>query len=1031
MKLPEFAVARPTTVLMIFFAILLIGGFCLTQLPVDLLPEMDLPAISVVTTYPGAGAEDVETKVTELLEDRLATVPELKHITSTSKEGISVITLQFEWGTDLDTRANEVRDTIGFAEILLPDDADDPLVLKFDVSRFPIMVFGVRAEESYPRLKEIAEDEIADPLKRLPGVGGVIIRGALERQINIRFDRQRLASYGLTPQDIVRKVTNENETLPGGNIKQGLTDYLVRVPGEFKDVAPMRRIVLASQDGSVVRLGDVATVEDAYQEPTEYVRVNRQRGIILMLQKQSGANTVQVARRVHRRLEQVRKRLPPDVSITVAMDSSEDILRTIRDLTRTLLIGGGLSVLVVLVFLRRVRATFVIALTLPFSLILTFIGVFFLGYTINMMTLFGMTIGVGMVVDNAIVILENITRHREEGERPREAAVYGASEVAMAITASTLTTVCIFFPIIFVKGITRIIFAEFAVMVSIVLLGSLFSALTLTPMLSSKFLLKEGREARGGPLFRALGRAFDALSRFYGSLLGWTLRHRLVVVGGAVALFVGSLGLVPLIGSEFMPEEDVATLRGTLHLPVGTRVEETARVMARVDALVREEIDDSERVMCWWRCGQSQEGIASVFGEEGSHIGEFGVKLVPKVERGRVVKEIAAAVRRRLEAIRSVERIEKLRLETGDPMAGFILGGQQAVTVNIIGDDLEVTDRLAERIKGITQSIPGAVDVTVSRVKGKPELWVEVDRDRASALGLNVHDIADTVRASFYGREASKYRVHGEEYDIFVRLQEEDRDQFADLAETPVRLPAGGVVQVGNLADVGVRLGPVEIERKDQSRIVNVGAAVQKRSLGEVVADLEEKLEGIDVPRGVEIKMAGRTEEQRESFFWLRLALGVGLVLVYMVMASQFESLRDPFVIMFSVPFAFVGVIWAVFLGDHNLSVIVFIGLLMLVGIVVNNAIVLVDYTNILRARGVGLFEAVRQAGQTRLRPVLMTALTTIVALLPMAFTSGQSSEVWNPLGLTVLGGLLVSTLITLFLVPTLYTVFERRRALR
>jgi len=1032
MNLPELSVRKPVTTLMVFFGILIVGGFCLTQLPIDLFPEMSLPALSVLTRYAGAGAEDVETKVTKLLEDRLSTTPELKHIASTSKEGVSLIRLIFEWGTDLDTRANDVRDRIGFAKILLPDDAEDPLVLKFDVSNFPIMVYGATARENFLGLKKILEDEVADPLKRVPGVGAVIIRGgAFERQVNIEFDRRRLASYGLTPQDIVRTVGLENQTIPGGNIKQGLTDYLVRVPGEFRQVEPMKRIVVASRNGSVVRLGDVALVEFGFEERSQHVRVNGDHGLIFMVQKQSGANTVQVAHGVQRRLAEIQKRLPPDVRLALLMDSSEDVLRTIYDMTYSLLYGGGLAVLVVLVFLRRVPATFVVALTIPFSLILTFILVFFFGYTINMMTLFGMTIGVGMVVDNAIVILENVTRHREEGERPAEAAVYGSSEVAMAITASTLTTVCIFFPIIFVKGVSRILFTEFAVVVSVVLLGSLFSALTLTPMLSATLMGREDRERRPGWFFRVSERGFDALAERYAALLGWALRHRWLVVGLAVAIFGGSVALVPLIGSEFMPEEDRALLRGSVHLPVGTRVEETARVMATIETILREEIPEREREMTYWTCGQSKEAISSIFSEEGPHIGEFGVKLVPKVRRSRLVKEIAESVRKRIDAIRSVSRMEKYRLDTADPMAGFILGGGQPLTVDIIGDDLEATDALAAKIKTLAEAIPGTVDVSVSRVKGKPELWVNVDRDRAAALGLNVYDIADTIRASFYGREAGKYRIGGDEYNIFVRLIERDRTHVADLASTPIRLPSGQLIQVGNVADVAFQLGPVEIERKDQSRIINVGGNVRTRSLGEVVADLEAQIARLDIPQGIEVKMAGQTEEQREAFLWLTLALGVGVLLVYMIMASQFESLVDPFVIMFSVPFAFVGVIWAMFLSGHNLSVIVFIGLLILVGVVVNNAIVLVDYTNILRARGLPLDAAVRQAGRTRLRPVLMTALTTIVALIPMAFARGQASEVWNPLGLTVLGGLLVSTLVTLVLVPTMYTIFEARRALQ
>lgn len=1028
MKLPEFSVRNPVTTLMMFLGALVVGGFCLTQLPIDLFPEMDLPAISVVTTYPGAAAEDVETKVTKVLEDRLATTPDLKHIVSTSKEDVSVIRMVFEWGSDLDTRANDIRDRIGFAKIFLPEDAEDPLVLKLDISNFPILFYGVEATESYGDLYKLIQDEVADPLKRIPGVGTVGIRGTSDRQVNIEFDRERLASYGLTPQDIVRAVSLENQTIPGGNVKQGLTDYLVRVPGEFKDVEPMKRIVLKASNGSVVRLGDVAKVEFGHREETQKVSVNGSKGLMFMIQKQSGANTVKVARAVKAALPTLQKRLPADVKISVIMDSSEDIERMLRDLANTLWQGGVLTVLVVLIFLRSVRGTFVIALTIPFSLILTFIMCYFLGYSINMMTMFGMIIAIGMIVDNAIVILENTARHREEGEGPREAAVYGASEVAMAVTASTATTVCIFFPVFFVKGITRVLLTEFAAVVTIVLLGSLFSALTLTPMLSSTLMAREDPRRRLGIFFRACERAMAALQTSYDGLLAWSLRHRVLILLASIAIFAGSFALTRFIGSEFMPEEDRAMLRGTLDMPVGTRVEETERVMRLMEQIVREEIPEAEREAIYWRCGQSVEGVQSVFGQEGSHIGEFGTKLVPINRRSRSVREIAEAIRRRIDAVKGTEGIAKYRLDTADWMSSLILGGGQPLSVEIVGDDDEATDPLAAEVRRLAAEVPGMVDVNVSRVKGKPELHVNVDRERASAVGLNVYDIADTIRASFYGRVASKYRIRGDEYDIFVRLMEKDRGRYEDIALTPIRTPGGQLVQVGNLASVEVRRGPVEIERKDQGRIVTVGGNVQRRSLGEAVADLAAKVAELNIPQGVEVKFAGQTEEQRESFFWLGLALAIGVILVYMVMASQFESLLDPFVIMFSVPFAFTGVILGLFLFGHNLSMVVFIGLMLLVGTVVNNAIVLVDYTNLLRARGHELFEAVRLAGRTRLRPVLMTAITTIAALIPMAFGKGQGAEVWNPLGVTVLAGLSVSTFITLIIVPVIYTLIERRR---
>ncbi|MBN2456480.1 MAG: efflux RND transporter permease subunit [Sedimentisphaerales bacterium] len=1027
MKLPGLSVKNPVTTLMIFIGVLIVGLMCLSLLPIDLLPEMDLPAITVITPYEGAAPQDVETKVTEVLERYLSTVPELKHITSTSKEDMSIITLAFEWGTDLETRANEVRDAVGLSKIELADEVDEPRVVKFDVSRFPIMVYGVLAKESYPKLEDILEDDIADPLKRLPGVAAASIRLTLHRQINVDLDRERLAAYGLTPQDVVHSVTNENKDTPAGNIKTGLTDYLIRVPGEFKEVRSMQQIVLTSYNGSIVKLSDVGTVTDGFKEIEQYIRINGKPGAILLIQKESGGNTAQVARAVRKRLEQLKKRLPADVKVINLMDSSEDVERTIHDLSQTLMIGGLLAMLIVLIFLRQWRATIVIGLTIPFSLVITLIVIYFFDYTINMMTLFGMTIGIGLVVDNAIVILENITRHRRLGERPKEGAVYGASEVAMAITASTLTTVCIFFPILFVQGIIKIFFTEFAIVVSVILLASLFSALTLTPMLSSTLMRKDSADYRKGAIFNKTESMFSSLSEKYTQLLDWSLNHRKVVIVSATSIFFASLLLLPSLGSEFMPKEDKAVIQGTVRLPAGTRVEETARVMEVLEGIVKEEVAADERLSTYARCGISSTKMMSVFGDEAPHIGVFGVKLVPKTQRSRIAEDIAAGLRKRIDRSKALLRIDRYSLNTGDPLEGMLLGGEKPLTVNIIGDDMDLTDQIADRIKKITQNTPGTVDVSISRVRGRPELWVDVDRDKASSMGLNVSDIGDTIRALFYGRKATKYRIKGDEYDIFVRLQDKYRQDIRNVAATPLRVPTGKLVRTDNVAETNIEFGPVEIIRKDQGRIVNVEGDVYQRSLGEVVSDIEAEIEKMKIPQGVEIQFAGQTEEQRESFFWLTVALIVGAALVYMVMASQFESLLHPFIVMFSIPFAYTGTIWFIFLGGHNMSVIVFIGLLMLTGIVVNNAIVLVDYINILRARGLPITQAIKQAGQTRLRPVLMTALTTIFALSPMAFTKGQSSEIWNPLGLTVMGGLIVSTLVTLVLIPTMYSLLEAR----
>lgn len=1027
MNLPELSVKNPITTLMTFFGAVMVGAMCLFLLPVDSMPEMDIPSISVITPYDGAAPEEVETKVTEVLERYLSTVPELKHIMSTSAEDRSMITLMFEWDTNLDARANEVRDAVGNAKMLLPDEIDEPRVVKFNISAFPIMVYGVMAKESYPRLEKILEDEIADPLKRLPGVGSASVNVPLRRQINVDVDRERLASFGLKPQDVVRSIINENKNTSAGNIKMGLTDYLVRIPGEFEDVKLMEQIVLAVKEGAIVRLSDVGTVEDGFKEIQRYVRVNQENGGIFFVQKQSEANTVKVARAVRKRMAELVKRLPPDVQIINVRDSAEDIERSISDLSNTLLVGGLLTMTVVLIFLRQWQATLIIGTTIPFSLLVSVVFMYFLDYTINMISLFAMIVGIGMIVDNSIVILENIVRHRESGERPREGAIYGSSEVAMAVTASTITTLCILFPILFVKGITKIIFSEFAVVISIVLISSLFSALTLTPMLSSVFLSKALDKSRQSKFFNKTEEWFNIISEKYANMLEWVLTHRKTVIILSVSIFLPSLVLVRFIGTEFTPEEDQAFLTGGIYLPVGTRVEETARVVREIEEIVYDEILPSERIATFTRCGVSESGT-SAFGEEAAHIGGFNIKLVPKVERKREVKEIAAALRRRIEQVRGPLRIEKFSLSTADPLSSIISGGNKPLSIDIVGDDMDVTDAVALKIKEIALSTPGAVDVTISRERGRPEIWVDVDREKASSIGLNVSEIGDTIRASFYGREASKYRILGDEYDIFVRLREADRIDVRDVQATPIRLPQGQLVRVDNVAQTSVGLGPVKIERKDRGRIVKVEGNAYGRSIGQVVADIENKVKDIQLPHGVEIYFAGQAEEQRESFFWLFIALFVGSVLVYMVMASQFESLLDPFVVMFSVPFGFTGAILAIFLGGHNISIVVFLGMLLLIGIVVNNAIVLVDYTNILRARGLPLNEAVRKAGQDRLRPVLMTAVTTIFGLMPMAFKSGQGSEIWNPMGLTIMGGLMVSTFVTLVLVPTIYSIFESRR---
>ena len=1030
MKLPEVSVRKPVTTLMVFFGIILVGAFCFLQMPLDLLPEMDIPMITVSTPYEGVGPAEIEEKVTRPLEKNLATVEDLRHIYSTSREGRSNIRLQFNWGTDLEARANDVRDAVDQTMRELPDDVERPRIYKLDITQFPVMVYGVYADESYPDLEDILENEVADLLEGVEGVAAVTVITPLRRQVNVDLDRERIAAIGMTPSDIARVVARENYQTSGGSIKMGDTDYLPRVPGEFKSVEPMNGIVVQTRDGAIVRLRDVGRATFGFKDLDMEVKVNGRRGGLLFVQKQSDANTVTTVRGVQRRLERIQAsgHLPADITLLPVMDGSDDILRMVRDLADTLWMGGLLAMLVVLIFLRQWRGTLIVGLTIPFSLISAGIVMYLMDYSINMLTLFAFIVAVGMVVDNAIVVLENIASHREDGESVEEAAIYGTDEVGMAVVASTITTLCIFFPLMFVQGMSRILFTPFAVVCSVVLAASLFTALTMTPMLASKLLTGAYQERhRGHWLFRMSEDVFNRLSEGYARLLEWSLGHRKIVLGTMVLLLLGSLALVPYIGFELMPEEDRGSIRGTIKLPVGTRYERTAEAVEAIYAEIIKEIPAEQIMAVFLRAGGGGGG-SPTGGDAGPHIGSFGVRLVPREERDRHVSEIADGIRRRVDRLMVRYGIESLDVDLSDPMAGLVAGGGgSGLSVEILGDDMDIADRLSKELLAKMQTIPGAVDLSLSRQDVAPEVWVNVDRDKASAMGLNVSDVADAVRLCVYGDTVSYYRVGGDEYDIVVRLRQSDREQLDDLGTIPLRVPSGDLIRVENVGEVVRTVGPLEIERKDQRRIVRVEGKTYGRSLGEVAADAEAILAQREVPEGFEVVVGGQVEEMRETFLWLTIALIIAVILVYMVMAAQFESLLHPFVVMFSVPFAFIGVIWALYFGGYTLSMVVFLGAMLLVGVVVNNAIVLVDYTNILRARGRTMQEAVREAGRDRLRPVLMTAITTIVGLWPMAFKQGQGAEVWNPLGVTILSGLTVSTLITLVLVPVMYSIFESR----
>ena len=1035
MNLPEFGVKWPTTNLMIFSAIIILALYSLTRLGIDMMPEIEPPVITIIAAYPGAGAEDVEIKVTEPLENQLATTPGIEKVTSRSLEGVSLVTLKFKWGTNTDEASNDIRDRIELAKRVLPDipsEMDNPIIYKFNTANMPILFLSITAQQSYPDLYDLIDKRVGDALRQLPGVGTVQIFGGLERQINVWIDKNRLEGYGLSILDIQNALKQENITQPLGSLKSGLTDYLLRLPGEFASPEEINLIILGKQNGKFVYLKDVARVEDSFKEVTMFVRLNRNPALMMMIQKQTGTNTVEVAMRVKNKLKELENSLPQDVKMYTIFDTSKDIINALDTLKSALWFGVILVLLVVWFFLRQFSGSLIIALTIPFSLLIAFIYLFLSGKTVNIISLSSLAIATGMVVDNAIVIVDNTYRHLERGQRPKEAAIFGASEIFLAIAASTFTTVVVFLPMLFISGVIGIMFGELAIIVTVTLLASLFTAATFSPMLCAKLLRVNNKQNEASPKSQWLKKFYDASERwfksweeFYAKALAWCLGHKRTVIYGFLGSFLVSLLFIPFIGNEFIPEEDSGDVRITVNLALGTRLEETDRVAKRIEGILQSQVPEAKIIYA--RPGTTPgAGRAMGAGSSGEHVIVAGAKLVPKSQRRRSVFEVGEVLRNQFRRIPGVLKVD---VSTGNPLGRVITGmGGKAVQLEIIGHSFQETDELAKKIKEVIEKVPGAVDVTVSREINRPELRIAVDREKAAVLGLNMDIIATSVRTFIEGSTATRYREKGETYDIYVRLEESYRSNPEDIENLSIVSPVTGKqIRLVNFAKVYETTGPVEIERQNRERVVRVECNAYKRSAGKIIEDIKKGLQHITVPSDIMINFGGEAEEQAKAFKDLTLLLLLGIILVYMVMAAQFESLIDPFIIMFAVPFTFTGVLLGFLLTGTTLSVITFLGIIMLMGIVVNNAIVLISYINILRARGYSMLDAVTLGGKDRLRPVLMTTITTLAGLLPLALSRGEGSETWQPLGITMLSGLSVSTLITMLFVPTLYAVFEAR----
>ncbi len=1035
MNLPEFGVKKPVTNLMIFSAIIIIAFYSLTRLGIDMMPEIEPPIVTVVASYPGASSEDTEIRVTEPLENQLATTPGLEKLTSRSIEGASLISLKFKWGTNIDAASNDIRDRIELAKRFLPDipdEMDNPFIYKFNTANIPIIFMGITAKESYAELYDLIDKRVGDALRQLPGVGTVQLYGGLERQINIWINRERLEGYGFSILDIQNALKQENITQPLGSIKSGLTDYFLRLPGEFAFPEEINLVILGKRSGNLVYLKDVARLEDSFKEVTMKVRINKRSGMMMAIQKQTGTNTVEVAKLVKNRLKELEATLPTDIRMFVIFDSSQDIMNALNSLKSSLGIGIVLVILVVWFFLRKFLGSLIIALTIPFSLLIAFIYLFLSGRTINTISLTSLAIACGMVVDNAIVIVDNVIRHLERGQRPQEAVISGASEMFLSVSASTLTTIVVFLPMLFISGVVGIMFGELAIIVTVTLLASLFTAVTFSPMLCSRLLRinsspQEAQKAREGfrKIYDISERWFKSWENFYARSLSRCLNHKKLVILGFLGAFLISLLLIPFIGNEFIPEEDTGDLRITVNLALGTRLEETDKVAKRIEDIFEKYVPEAKFIFA--RPGATPgAGRAMGAGASGEHIVVGGVKLVPKPERKRSVFEIGQMLR---EKINQIPGVLKIDVSTGNPIGRLITGaGGKSIQLEIIGHSFEDTNRLGQQIKEIMERIPGAVDVSISREINRPELRIEIDREKAAALGLNMNTVAASIKTSIEGSTATRYREKGKTYDIYVRLEAASRSKIEDLDYLTIVSPISQKqIRLANFAKVYEVAGPVEIERQNRERVLRVECNVYKRSAGKVREDLKRELQKLTLPSDIMLNFGGEAEEQAKAFRDLAFLLVLGIILVYMVMAAQFESLLDPFIVMFAVPFTFTGVFLGFLITKTTISVITFLGTVMLMGIVVDNAIVLISYINILRARGYSMLEAVTQGGRDRLRAVLMTTITTLAGLLPLAVSRGEGSEIWQPLGITMIGGLSISTLITMLFVPTFYAAVETK----
>ncbi len=1023
MNISRGPVNRPVLTTIIFLVVIALGIVSFSRLSIDLMPEITFPTISVVTDYPNVGPQEIEESVSRPIEEALAAVQGVEEITSTSTEGRSRVRVAFAWGTELDVAANDIRDRIDRVMGRLPEDIERPMIRKFDLSAFPVMYLGVSSSLNPLDLRQIVEDQVKYRLERVPGVAAVDIRGGLNREIHVDLHAAEIKALGISTDAIISALGSENRNVPAGLYDKGNLEVLVRTQGEYRTIDEIRNTVIADRDGSPIQIRDVADVVDSWEEIRQIVRIDGKPGLRISVSKQSGANTVNVAREVWAEMDRINRDMP-QLKLIALIDTSRYIKQSISNMGLAILLGGILAVMILFLFLRNISSTLIIATAIPISILAAFGLMYFGGFTLNIITFGGLALGIGMLVDNAIVVLENIYRHRESGKSYVASALDGTSEVWSAILASTMTTLAVFIPVVFIRGMSGIMFRQMAYVVSFSLLCSLIVALTLIPMLASRFLRFQSAqhykdESRVHRIYASSEALFQRVQGQYSLLLAWALDHKKTILITAGALLVISILLIRLIGVELMPATDEGEVRISLEMAVGTRLEVVDQTTRTVEEIVKKNVPEAVSVLSYVGSGGWRA--------RGGHTAQVRITLVPRRERKRSSEQVANDLRSLLGTLPGVT----CRTRAGQGLFILRMGASSESEINleVRGYDLETAHLLAQRINEAVKAIPSVTDTRISREEGSPEQIIRIDRNKAADLSLGVSRIGDALETAVGGKRATFFREGGKQHPVIVRLSEEDRMNLAELLDLTVVNDRGEPVVLRNVVETVREEGPVRIERKDQERIIQIEVNFTGKDMGTVIEEIREQIRHIPIPKDFAILFGGDYEEQQKAFRELFVGIILAIFLVYMVMAGQFESFRDPFVVLFSIPMAIIGVVLTMILTGTTFSMQAYIGCIIMTGVVVNNAILLVHHTNQLRREGgMELVAAVRQAGSDRLRPILMTTMTTVLGLLPLAIGFGEGGEAQAPLARVVIGGLLSSSLITLVLIPVVYTIFERKR---